>query len=348
MSKQTNVLVVCNDTDDFATLASQLKALFGQTGAEITLMQVIAEMPDRPMMTIGPRDLAGLAVSHFDSELSQMAASLASDGIIAIPRVVVGKPLPEIMRAALSGGFDVVVKTSERRGKRHLSAKGLDRRLLRACPLPLLLLGRLIPRKLKKLMVAVDVEPRGSESQDLTNKLLKTGLRVSHLTGARLHAFHAWQAPAEDAVRYRVSSELADQYTDDIRSSRWRLLTDAVHRSSVETSAIRHRFEKGVPRKVLPGIVLDEDVDLLIIGSVGRTGLSACFLGNTAEAVLRDIERPILVVKPDSFVSAMRMGIGYLKPWKRATRNYGRAIGARLSRRGQRQHHSATSHEPVT
>jgi len=41
----------------------------------------------------------------------------------------------------------------------------------------------------------------------------------------------------------------------------------------------------------------------VVIGTIGRTGLSAAFIGNTAEHVIDRLHCDLLAVKPDGFTS---------------------------------------------
>ncbi|MET0081273.1 MAG: universal stress protein, partial [Candidatus Thiodiazotropha lotti] len=48
------------------------------------------------------------------------------------------------------------------------------------------------------------------------------------------------------------------------------------------------------------------NADLIIMGTVGRTGVPGLFIGNTAEDVLQTAKASILAVKPPSFVSPVK------------------------------------------
>ena len=48
------------------------------------------------------------------------------------------------------------------------------------------------------------------------------------------------------------------------------------------------------------------DVDLLVLGTVARRGISGFFLGNTAEIILSKVECSVLAVKPVGFVSPVK------------------------------------------
>jgi universal stress protein E len=43
--------------------------------------------------------------------------------------------------------------------------------------------------------------------------------------------------------------------------------------------------------------------DVIVMGSVGRSGISGLLIGNTAEKVLHAADASVLIVKPDGFES---------------------------------------------
>jgi universal stress protein E len=47
----------------------------------------------------------------------------------------------------------------------------------------------------------------------------------------------------------------------------------------------------------------DAQADLIVMGSMGRSGLAGIFMGNTAERVLRRWQGSVFVVKPLGFIS---------------------------------------------
>jgi universal stress protein A len=61
----------------------------------------------------------------------------------------------------------------------------------------------------------------------------------------------------------------------------------------VELSVIQHPS----PGRALVELAEDEHVDLMILGSHGRSGLSRAFLGSVAERVVRHAPCPVLVVR---------------------------------------------------
>lgn len=58
-----------------------------------------------------------------------------------------------------------------------------------------------------------------------------------------------------------------------------------------------HQYLDGEPAEEILGFADRENVDLIVIGSHGRTGLSRLLLGSVAEAVVRRAKCPVLTVK---------------------------------------------------
>ena len=53
--------------------------------------------------------------------------------------------------------------------------------------------------------------------------------------------------------------------------------------------------------------VLRQKHDLVIMGTVCRTGVAGFFIGNTAENVLQKVDCSVLTVKPEDFVSPAKL-----------------------------------------
>ena len=60
---------------------------------------------------------------------------------------------------------------------------------------------------------------------------------------------------------------------------------------------------KGDAVHAIPELVKELGVDLLVMGTVCRTGIPGFIMGNTAEQVLGAVECSTLTVKPEGFVS---------------------------------------------
>ena len=64
---------------------------------------------------------------------------------------------------------------------------------------------------------------------------------------------------------------------------------------------------KGDPRHELPRIARELDVELIVMGTLGRIGIPGFFMGNTAETILEQIDCSVLVIKPPGFQSPVSL-----------------------------------------
>ena len=64
----------------------------------------------------------------------------------------------------------------------------------------------------------------------------------------------------------------------------------------------------GDPRDALPRLARLLDIGLIVMGTVARTGVSGLLMGNTAETILRSVDCSVLAVKPEGFVTLVKLG----------------------------------------
>ena len=67
-------------------------------------------------------------------------------------------------------------------------------------------------------------------------------------------------------------------------------------------------IEEGDVRALLPAIVERKNIDLLVMGTHGRTGVPRFVLGSVAEEVFRKVACPVLTVGPNSLASSAKTG----------------------------------------
>ncbi len=59
----------------------------------------------------------------------------------------------------------------------------------------------------------------------------------------------------------------------------------------------QHRLITGAPASAIVRLAEDENVDMIVMGSHGRSGLSRLLMGSVAEAVVRRAKCPVLTYK---------------------------------------------------
>lgn len=57
--------------------------------------------------------------------------------------------------------------------------------------------------------------------------------------------------------------------------------------------------KEGFPEDVIPEVAKEIEAEIVVLGTIGRTGLSAALLGNTAEQVINKLNCSLLAIKPN-------------------------------------------------
>lgn len=214
------------------------------------------------------------------------------------------------MRQVLRCRHDLLVKTmrpdDEDGGLRYGTTAAL---LLRHCPCPLMLVDPQQVGPFRRIVAAVDLA--GDEAEmTLNERIVDLGAAVADISGLPLDLLHAWYAFDGQVLRQRLDEGVYRMWVAALRSD----YTNACQALAARRAALMKRrprgqvigdvhLEEGVPAKVIPRFVNDESVQLLVMGSLARSGLGGYLIGNTAERIARQLPCSLLAIKSDTFVS---------------------------------------------
>lgn len=142
--------------------------------------------------------------------------------------------------------------------------------------------------KIEKILCPVDF----SEFSALA---MSTADNLASKFGARLLFIHVVQLPAVPYVDPAVLQQAFDQSRQVMEEKLEEYCKRGVARAEYE-----QRVVEGNPTSVILDLVREEGIDLVVMGSHGRTGLTHLLLGSVAERVVRHAPCPVLVMKQKS------------------------------------------------
>lgn len=141
----------------------------------------------------------------------------------------------------------------------------------------------------KKIMIATD----GSE---LVKKAVDTAIEISRLSGAKLYAVYVvvptthsprdfgWERAAME--HFRSEGKIATSFVED-----------AAKNAGVEVEPV---ILEGHPADKIVEFAEQQGIDILVMGTLGKTGLDRFLLGSVAENVVRHSKTPVLVVRGEA------------------------------------------------
>ena len=296
MRRFKNILAVYHDDIGADDVFAQSVALARANGARITLIDVV---PDKFATPLG--------VKEREKRLRRLLPAIHAEGVTdARAYVTVGTPFLEIISEVLREKHDLVVTCPDSAAvMRNFYPGSTATHLVRKCPCPVWIVKPNSDGRYKHVLACVDPNSSNQSEGELDIKILELAASLAATNGADLHIIHAWDVEGLD--RDRLRSEIHDTTRHDILTrhetmhrERVRALLDQL--PAVEDDVALH-MPRSSPHDAITEVVTQRGIDLIVMGSVNRTGISGFFIGSAAEAVLSSIRCSMFTVKPAGFRS---------------------------------------------
>ena len=222
---------------------------------------------------------------------------------------VIGVPFIEVTKKVQQENYDLVIlaaKTSENPRKRFFGSTTIH--LMRKCPCPVLTIGTKENKPIKRIVAAIDVYAPSEEGLALNNKILKWAANLAVSEKAELHVIHTWKLPSEAYLKGWGHNSEVDRLE--------MIIKEQLDRQKLFDKIIKSRFFgenfpitkliEGIAQEEIPKYVEEQDIDLIVMGTVCRTGIAGLFIGNTAESILSEVSCSVLTLKPEGFETPVK------------------------------------------
>jgi len=263
------------------------------------------------------------AIEDKRREVREWTERYTTDLPVAVD-ILVGTEFIEIIKCVLRDKTDLLVKCCEAVDWASRLFGSNDMHLLRKCPCPVLMVKPGQTNVFKQVMATVDVNEDDNEGLDCVEResLNRQVLEYACVFGlselAEMFVASVWRAVGEDFLRYGPFAQMPDEKVDDYVKSAQRDAENRLEKlirdmhASLGDGAKNFLNEttvtaKGNPSTEIPKLALDKGIDLLVMGTVARTGIPGLIIGNTAESILEQVQCSVLAIKPEGFESPVRL-----------------------------------------
>jgi len=296
----SNVLFVPLSARGNTAALRRVVSLVRRDGAELTVVGVIPEPSHFQRLLHGADHVeAVLTAGHRDMHRRLARCVQAVDDLEATPIIDVGDPALTVVMRAIAAGHDLLVVSSDGGGDDRATL----RRLIRKSPCPVWVIR---PSRATRVRVLAAVDPEPDE-QGLNRSILEIAEAMAAGDDAELHVACAWELFGEATMQ-----SSAFVHADAAEIDRQRAAVEAAHRSAVDDLVHGHlsdpeateiHVEQGPAAQVIGDLVDHQRINLVVMGTFGRTGISGLVMGNTAEVALDGLRCSVVAVKPPHFVS---------------------------------------------
>lgn len=219
-------------------------------------------------------------------------------------------PDMDVVRRVIKGRYDIIIKSID---EIEQGFKSFDMKLLRNTPCPIWFFrANQVSQSINKITAAVDPTRTDEKNIRLSEKIVSIANSLAKNYETSVDILCCWQPAIQETA---INNAFIDITENDIEDSQQKELDalnknlkNIISKSNIDASSnFNLHMMKGEPEAIIPGFIIDNDIEMLVMGTVNRTGVSGFFIGNTAENVLNKITCSLLALKPDGFESPVKI-----------------------------------------
>ena len=311
MLKYRNILVYIDSTQEHQpALQRAVEIAEKEQSAKITLFLCCYDLTYEmtSLSSVEERHtMQSLVIRDNQEWLKTLAAPYVEQGLDIDCQVLWhNRPFQAAIQLILKEGYDILIKSTHLHSQ--LSAilfTPTDWNLLRKCPIPVLLVkAKSWPEK-GNILCAIDCKSiQDTEQHDLSESILTEANDIASMIDANVHIVNAYPSPPMnimmelpefDPIHYEDGLKKIHQETLNKYSKKYNINPKNTH------------LHQGIPDDVISDVATELNAELVIMGTVGHSGLGATLLGHTAEQVIDKLNCDLLALKPKGFISPIKL-----------------------------------------
>jgi nucleotide-binding universal stress UspA family protein len=225
--------------------------------------------------------------------MEEWCASVRAQGVDVHPHL--GSYVPSKETVALAERLDaglIAMGTKGLSGLKHVLLGSVAERVVRLAPCPVLTVsGERAQHAIGKILVAVDFSEHAQRAFDDAIALAKT-------FGAQLHLLHCYQIDPVSVSPYGIV--IPETLEHDIRMAALHRLSEWREKAASQGVRVQEHITAHFPSQEIVAISDRLGIDLVVMGTHGRTGFKHMLLGSVAERTIRNAKCPVLTVKKNA------------------------------------------------
>lgn len=214
------------------------------------------------------------------------------------------RPFEAIIERVIEEKYDLVMKGTHQHDKlKSVVFTPTDWHILRKCPCPVLLVKEHEWPSDGNILAAVNVGSDEPEHLSLNLKITQEAKQLAHYLKGNVHLVNSFPGtPVNIAIE--IPEFNSTEYNDTMLKHHEQAMI--AHANKFDISVANTHVVEGLPETVIEQVASKVDAELVILGTIGRTGISAALIGNTAEHVIDQLDCDVLALKPDGYVSPLQ------------------------------------------
>lgn len=142
----------------------------------------------------------------------------------------------------------------------------------------------------RNILIATD----GSEN---TSRAISYGIEMAKLSGATVHALYVLDTSSFSSIPMDTGWEAMYELLKKEGKRAVSVVKEAGDAVGVEVKEV---VGEGHPSKEIILFAEQNNIDLIVMGTLGKSGIDRFLLGSVAEKVVRNSKKPVMVVRSEN------------------------------------------------
>lgn len=135
-----------------------------------------------------------------------------------------------------------------------------------------------------------------TDGSEASTAAVEQSLAIAASRGATVHFLHVIDVGTEMSAS--GVGTIAGELTETLEREADEALDEATARADEESVDHERVILEGVPHESIAEYSAERDVDLIVMGATGRSGLKEHLLGSTTDRVIRSVDTSVLLARP--------------------------------------------------
>ena len=222
-----------------------------------------------------------------------------------------GKPVIEITRYSAEKKLDMILIESDKdENKLNRFFKGsLSLSLMREVACPVWVVKKAVSKAYQRILIAVGPEKEEEKEKAeaaLNDKLIEIGTSYAKRQLAECYLVTVWRLEGESMLEgpfIKTPPEELGRLKDECKAEFAQAFEQLQRRHREVLTDCQTYMLHGEPGNCIAKFVAENDIDLIVMGTLARAGIQGFLIGNTAETIINQVDCSIMAIKPDGFVS---------------------------------------------
>jgi universal stress protein E len=297
MSQYKRLLLIADPQMRHSPALQRAAALAQASGAALHILALVEPFATLPLLDKSIQQQTREAYLQERRDwLKDEVGLLRAKGLeVTSEAVWTNQPLEEILQHVAEMPVDLLIKDLQHEpALKRVFVTPLDWHLLRACSVPVHLVGAAGNPLPLKVVAAVDPAPVDIEGSDLNQRIIEAANGLALQCDAELHLLHTCDLSPTFLAEAGTATAVCVDMIDELRQVQTASFTALAERYGVP--AERRHFLMGSPIHTIADFAASNQVDVLVMGRVQRKGLDK-LVGSTTEHLLYQAPCSILAIE---------------------------------------------------